>query len=148
MQAIGLEQAVEELNGNCALSNCRRHSLYGTVSNVAGGENPRHARLEQKRTAIERPITVVAKIRSRENETFGVPIHLRREPLGVRARSDHEEEHIGIDGLLAPVCAITKHELLQPSVTPTARDLGPETDLQLWFRLDLANQVVRHPSAQ
>ena len=118
------------------------------MSNVAGGKDARHARLEQKRSALERPITVAAKIGPRENKALPISINLLWQPLGMGASSDHEEEHIGIDALLAPVCAITKHELLQPSVTPTARDLGPETDLQLWFRLDLANQVVRHPSAQ
>ena len=66
----------------------------------------------------------------------------------MRARSDHEEEPIGVDGLLASVRAITKHEVLQPSVAPTADDLGPETDLQLWRRLHLADQVVRHPLAE
>jgi hypothetical protein len=64
------------------------------------------------------------------------------------ARADHEEEAVGVDGLLAPLRAIAKHEVLQPRVAPTADDLGPQTDLQLRRRLDLAGQVVRHPCAE
>ena len=89
MQAVGYEQAVEELIRDRALSNCGRHPFHGTVSSVAGGENPRHARLEQKRTAIERPSVAAAKIRSREDETLRIPIDLRWQPLSVRARADH-----------------------------------------------------------
>ena len=118
------------------------------MPDIAGGENRRHARLEQKGTAIERPSAVISKIRSREDETLGIPGDPPWQPLGVRAGSDHEEERIGVDGLLASGRAITKHELLQPSVAPAADDLGPETDLQLWFRLHLADQVVRHPLAE
>ena len=66
----------------------------------------------------------------------------------MRARSDHEEEPVGIDGLVGSVCARTQHEVLQPPVAPTADDLGPETDLQLWRGLHLADQVVRHPRAE
>ena len=62
----------------------------------------------------------------------GIPIDLRWQPIGVRASSDHEEEHFGVDGLLASVCPIAKHEVLQPAVAPTPDDLGPEPDLQLW----------------
>jgi len=148
MQPVGYEQAVEELNRDRALSNCRRHALHGTVSNVAGRENPRHARLEQKRTAIERPRVVVAKIRSREDETPRIPLDLRWQPLSVRARSDHEEEPVGVDGLLASLRAITKHEVLQPPAAAAADDLRPETELELRRRLHLANQVPRHPGAE
>src|SRR5919108_963043 len=42
MQAVGLEQAVEELNRPRSLSDGRGHALDGTVSNVAGRENPPH----------------------------------------------------------------------------------------------------------
>ncbi|HTE63740.1 MAG TPA: hypothetical protein VK631_25505, partial [Solirubrobacteraceae bacterium] len=69
MQPVGCEEAVEKLNRDRALANCRRHALHRAVSSVAGREHPRHARLERKRTAIERPRVVVAKIRPREDET-------------------------------------------------------------------------------
>jgi hypothetical protein len=65
MQPIGHEHPVEELDRDRPLSDCGRHALDGAVSNVAGREEPRHARLEQKRTAIERPSVVAAKIGSR-----------------------------------------------------------------------------------
>jgi hypothetical protein len=74
MQPVLYEQAVEKLNRDRALSDRGRHALHGTVSNVAGCEDPRHARLEQKRAAIERPSAVVGKIRSREDETPRIPV--------------------------------------------------------------------------
>ena len=49
-------------------------------------------------------------------------------------------------GAALPV--ITKHEVLQPPVAPTADDLGLETDLQIRRRLHLADQVVRHPGVE
>ena len=118
------------------------------MSSVAGGKNPRHARLEQKRSALERPITVAAKIGPRENKTLPIPFNVVWQPLGMGASSDHEEEHIGFDCLLASVGAITKHQPLQPPVAPTADDLGSESDLQVRLGLHLANQVVRHSSAE
>jgi hypothetical protein len=148
MQPVGYEQAVEELNCDRALPSGRRDALHGPCSNVAGRKHPRHARLEQKRTAIKRPRVVVAKIGSREDETPRIRIDLRWQPLGVRARSDHEEEPIGVDGLLASFRAVTKHQVLEPSVAPAVDDVGPEADPQIWRRLHLADQVVRHPCAE
>src|SRR6185312_3311379 len=100
MQLVDCEQAMEELNRDRALSDRRRHALRRAVANVAGREHPRHARLEQKWTASERPGVVVAKICSREDETLVVPLDLRWQPLSVRVPSDHEEERVGVNGFL------------------------------------------------
>jgi hypothetical protein len=144
-QRVDREEAVEKLNRNRALANCRCHAIRGTVSCVAGREHSGHAGFEQKRTAIERPSRVVAKIRSRKNETMLVPGDVWWKPFSVRARSDHEQERVGVDGLLASVRTISKHEVLQPPVAPTTDDLGPEADLHPWRRLHLADQIMRHP---
>ena len=49
------EELVEELDGDGALADRRRDALHRAVADVAGGEHPRHARLEEERAAIERP---------------------------------------------------------------------------------------------
>ena len=145
MQPVRRELAVEELNGHRALSDGRPHALDGTVSNVAGRKNPWKARLEEKRAAIGRPRVVAPKICSCEDETVRVPLDLWWQPLGVRSGSDHKEEPISVDGLLASLRAVMKHQVLEPPFAPAVDDLGPETDPQIRRRLHLADQVVRHP---
>ena len=73
-----------------------------------------------------------------------VPIDLRWQPLGMRGCSDHEEETVGLDRFLYSMGLITKHQALDPPVAPTVDDLGHETNLQIWRRLHLPDEVVRH----
>ena len=108
------------------------------MSNVAGGQDPRHARFERKRTALERPIGI-AKVWSCEDETPGIPFDLRRQPLSVRVSPDQKEQCFSVDGLLASIRPIAKHQPLEPPVARTPDDLGPESYLQLWLRLHFAN---------
>jgi hypothetical protein len=144
MKSVRCEQAVEELDRRRALSNGGRHALDGTVSNVAGRKDRRHARLEEKRISIMRP-SGLGEIRSREDETPRIPGDLTRQPLGVGARADHQEEPIGVDGLLDSFCPVTKHQVLEPTVAPTVDDVGTKADPQIWRRLHLPDQVMRHP---
>ena len=100
MQPLRREQAVEELDRHRALPDGGGHSLDRTVPDVAGREHPRHARLEEKRTAVERPGAGVRKVGPREDEAVLVAIDLLQQPVGVRADSDHEEEAAGANRLL------------------------------------------------
>ena len=84
----------------------------------------------------------------RKDEALVIPLDLRWQPLRVRVPSDHEEECVGVNGFLASLQAIGKHQVLQPPATPAADDLGPETDLHVRCGLHLADQVLRHPSAE
>ena len=118
MQPVGSEQVMEQLDRDRALSDRRRHALRRAVPDIPGRENPRHARLEQEWIAGERPRAIVGKIRSREDETLVIPLDLRWQPLRVRVPSDHEEERVSVNGFLASLQAIGKHQVLQPPVTP------------------------------
>ena len=148
MQPLRREQAVEELDRHRALPDGGGHSLDRTVPDVAGREHPRHARLEEKRTAVERPGAGVGKVGPREDEAVLVAIDLLRQPVGVRADSDHEEEAAGANRLLVSGGAIAEHQVLQPSVASAADDLGLKTDLQFRRCLDLTHQVVRHSGVE
>ena len=107
MQPVGYEQAVEKLDRDRAISNCRCHALHRTVPHIAGREDTRRAGLEQKRTAIERPSAAGATIWSSEDKALRVPLGLRWEPVSMRARTDHEEKPVRVDGLLGFAHPIT-----------------------------------------
>ena len=47
------EELMKELHGNGAFADRRGDALRRTVSDVAGGEYARHARLQEKGTAID-----------------------------------------------------------------------------------------------
>ena len=63
------EELMKELDGDGAFTDRRGDTLHRTVADVAGGEHARHARLEEKRTAIERRCATLRDIRSREDES-------------------------------------------------------------------------------
>jgi hypothetical protein len=84
-----------------------------------------------------------AKVRSREDEPLRVSLELRRQPVGVRARSDDHEQSVGGDGLLASLRTIAEHQVVEPPVAPAADDLGPGAHVHVRRRLHLADQVVR-----
>ncbi len=75
---LGGEELMEELNGNGAFADCRRDTLHRTMSDVPGGEHSRHARLEEKRAAIEWPGAALRDICAREDESLLIPFDLRR----------------------------------------------------------------------
>jgi hypothetical protein len=128
MQPVGCEQAVEELNRDRAVSDCGRHALHGAVADIAGREDARHARLEQKLAAIERPGVVEAWSGRRSAPVKTKPcssLSISGGSHPVRGRADHEEELVGVDRLLASFGSVTEHELLQPPVASASDDLGP-----------------------
>ena len=71
-----LEQAVDELDRDRALSDRGGHALDGSMPHVAHCEDARHARFEPQRGALEWPASVVWEIRAREQEAVPVSRYL------------------------------------------------------------------------
>ena len=59
------EELVEELDRDGAFAHRGRDPLDRAVPHVTGGEHARHARLEEERTAVERPDLAVGHVRAR-----------------------------------------------------------------------------------
>ena len=74
------------------------------MADVAGGEHTWHARLEEKRTAIERRCATLRNICSREDESLLIPFDVRWKPIGVRLCSDQERPgHVELARLGSPL---------------------------------------------
>ena len=82
------KELMKELDGDGAFTDRRGDTLRPTAADVAGGEHAWHARLEEKRTAIERPCATLRDICSREDEPLLIPFDVRRQPIAVRLGSD------------------------------------------------------------
>jgi hypothetical protein len=91
------EKLMEELDGDGAFADRRGDTLHPAVANVAGREHAWHARLEEKRAAIEGPRATVRDICPREDEPLLIPFDVRRKPISVRLGSDQEEERARLD---------------------------------------------------
>src|SRR5207342_2650017 len=88
------------------------------------------------------------KIGSGENEALLISIYFGRQPLGVRAGADHEEESARVHGFFAATPLILQHEVVQPGVAATVDDLGAWANADVRCALDLTDQVVGHPGAE
>ena len=108
------------------------------MADVASGEHAWHARLEEKRTAIERRCATLRDICSREDESPFIPFEVRWKPIGVRLCSDQEEERVRLDRRFCLRPNVAQHQVLEPSVAATAHHLAAEPRLDIVGRLDLA----------
>ena len=102
LASLSGEELMQELNGDGAFTDRRGDTLHGTVADVAGGEHAWHARLKEKRAAIERRCATLRGIGPREDESMLIPFDVRREPFGVRLGPDQEEERVRLDRGFCP----------------------------------------------
>jgi hypothetical protein len=65
---------VQQLDRNGTIANGGGDPLARAVTNVAGGENARHAGLQKERTPFQRPIATRGKISSGEDVAVLIPI--------------------------------------------------------------------------
>src|SRR2546430_46607 len=93
--SVTFEMLMDELDDCRALSHCGRDALYGAVTDVAGGEDTRDARLEQHRGSFERPAArfsaVGVQVVPGEDEPLLVTLHGAVQPLRARLGADHHE---------------------------------------------------------
>src|SRR5262249_34251059 len=141
-------ELMKELDGDGAFADCRGDTLHGAVSDVARGEHSRHARLQEKRTAIARQCATLRDIPSREDESMLIAFDIRWKPVGVRLGSDQEEKRIRRDRVFSLRLDVAQHQMLETSVAATAHDLASEPRLDVVGRLDLAHEVFGHPGAE
>ena len=93
------------------------------MSDVPGGEHARHARFEEKRTALEPRGGLVRDVCSGENESLLIPFDVRWKPIGVRPCADQEEESLRLDRGLGLRRDVTNDQLLEASIAATADNL-------------------------
>ena len=75
-QAVGREEAVDELNRNRSFSDRSGHPLDGSMPHIARREDAGHARFEPQRAAVERPPMVAGEILACEQEAVPVSRYL------------------------------------------------------------------------
>jgi len=83
---------MHEGDGHAAVADRRGDALDRAGADVAAGEDPGHARLEQVRVALERPAARRAHVGAREDVAALVQRDSVGKPAGVGVCADEDEE--------------------------------------------------------
>src|SRR6202040_4255157 len=85
---------MDELHRHRSLADSRSHPLHRTMPHITNGKETGDIGLEQKRIAVERPslrpLPVMHKIRTSQNESAFVALHHTSQPIGSRQCSDED----------------------------------------------------------
>ena len=139
---------MHQLDADGAFADSGRHALHRTVSDVAGSEHSRDARLERKRKPSQHRIgaqVLLWNIVISENE----PIVIQSNALDpVAARNGANETEAATTGSLLPVScsSVAEGHDLQHLGTGELHNLCLAMDLDLRVSEHAVNQVAGHPS--
>src|SRR5580698_799515 len=143
---------MDELNRNRSFADSRSHSLYGTMPNVAYGEETGNIGLEQEGIPVERPplgaLAVSNEVRPSQQKTAVISLYQTSQPIGSR-QGANEDEHGTRWHALQLACVRTKHgNLFQMSFPMRFGQgrMGPHCDVGHFF--DLVDQILRHSAGK
>src|ERR1700719_885881 len=138
---------MDKLDRSGALSHCRCDALDGAAARVAGGEHSRHARLQEKRCALESPpagrMARAEQVAAGQDISLGIHLDGAREPLSM-GRAPDENEQTGGTQFLALTVDAFHSDRLEASVTMAVHHPSPKPHLDVGKRADLADEVVGH----
>src|SRR5262249_60299182 len=97
---------------HAALAGGRRDALHRAESDVAAGEDPGDAGLEEVRVAVELPPPGCAHVGACEHVALRVECDLRWEPRGLGVRADEDEQPTGRDPGRLPGPGVSDVDLL------------------------------------
>src|SRR5262245_31771477 len=118
------EILVDEGDRHAALADGGRDTLHGAGADVAACEDPRHARLEQVRIALELPPPVGEDVRAGEHEAAPVERDLGRKPGGLGVRADEDVQTTGLGPLGLPRHRVLDVDRLERLLAVRGDDLG------------------------
>src|SRR5437763_4358508 len=140
------EEAMRELHRDGAFANGRGDALHGLVANVSGGEHARNARLEKVGVAGQRPSArtsaLLLEIGSGEYEAILIALNDAGNPLRPRLGADEREE--GRHLQLALLAVARERDGSEPFVAVRRGHSSASEDGDIWRRLDLMDEVIRH----
>src|SRR4051812_47981564 len=116
---------MDELHGHRALPDRRRHALDRSVADVAREEDPRLARFEWIRVALEwpRPLTLaVERLVPGEQEAVLVPAQPAPRTRRGGLAADQDEQRVRAQLLLLAGRTVVDDDLLEPPVPAHADD--------------------------
>src|SRR5258705_8875877 len=83
-------------------------------------------------------------IRASENESVRVSFNYGLKPFGLGQRADKDEKRRGGKSLLLIFRRIKNRDRLEMLLAVQLNHRGPQTYLDILYRLDLINQIAKH----
>src|SRR3954447_7778946 len=138
-----------EADRHRSLADGRGDPLDRAGMNVADGEDPGAARLEEeRRVAVVLSEVTVLDVAAGEQEAGIVSRELAAEPLGVRQGTDEDEERLARSDRALSGEGVADRHILQLAVAAELGDLRVGADGDQVIALDLIDQVPRHRLAE
>src|SRR5438552_1488477 len=113
---------MHELDGHRALADRGSDAFDRVGPHVAGREYAGAAGLEQKRLPLAGPVRGLRQRRTGHDEALGVPLDLRREPVGPWYRADKAEHRRRLHRPLLPGLAVGDVDGIEVAVAVHALD--------------------------
>src|SRR5262245_16599677 len=146
------KRAMNELDAHRALAHCRCHSLDAARADVPDREDTRPARLQQFRSAGQRPPSLLEltgeEVGAGLDEALVVHHHASFEPGRVRIGPGHQEQVIDLADLRLARVELTPADPLETIGPLEPVDLVALAQRHVTAVLDALDEVARHALGQ